>query len=108
MKILKSLKRFAPLVAMLVIAAPFAAQAQDKKGVTESELKYQAGASPLAAEPMYQSTNPKAPPMTQAEFDLGAQDLLRALRRLPRRAAQGRHRQAADARHHHRTRAPTT
>ena len=40
--------------------------------------------------------------MTQAEFELGAQDLLRALRRLPRRAAQGRHRQAADARHHHR------
>jgi hypothetical protein len=29
-----------------------------------------------------------------------AADLLRALRRLPRRAAQGRHRQAADARHH--------
>ena len=74
--------------------------AQDKKGVTEPELKYQAGASPLADEPMYQSTNPKAPPMTQAEFDLAPQDLLRALRRLPRRAAQGRHRQAADARHH--------
>ena len=54
MKILKSLKRFAPLIAMLVIAAPFAAQAQEKKGVTESELKYQAGASPLASEPMYQ------------------------------------------------------
>ncbi len=29
-----------------------------------------------------------------------AQDLFRALRRLPRRAAQGRDRQAADARHH--------
>jgi hypothetical protein len=43
--------------------------------------------------------NPKAPPMTKAEFD-GPPDLLRALRRLPRRAAQGRHRQAADARHH--------
>jgi nitrite reductase (NO-forming) / hydroxylamine reductase len=44
--------------------------AQDKKGVTQPEVNYQAGASPLAAEAMYQSTNPKAPPMTQAEFDL--------------------------------------
>ena len=73
MKILKSLKRYAALAAMLAIAAPLAAQAQDKthekKGVTEPELKYQAGASPLATEPMYQSANPKAPPMTQAEFD---------------------------------------
>ena len=34
-------------------------------------LSNQAGASPLVNEPMYQSANPKAPPMTQAEFDLG-------------------------------------
>ncbi|MFO1342378.1 MAG: cytochrome D1 domain-containing protein [Burkholderiales bacterium] len=33
-------------------------------------MKYQAGSSPLATEPMYQATNPKAPPMTQAEFDV--------------------------------------
>ncbi len=71
MKSLKFLTRLAPLAAMLLIAAPFAAHAQEKKGVTESELKYQAGASPLAAEPMYQSSNPKAPPMTLAEFELG-------------------------------------
>ena len=58
-------------VALLLAAAPLWTSAQDKKGVTEPELKYQAGASPLANEPMYQSTNPKAPPMTQAEFDLG-------------------------------------
>lgn len=57
------------LAAALLAAAPFAL-AQEKKGVTESELKYQAGASPLAGEPMYQATNPKAPPMTQAEFDV--------------------------------------
>jgi nitrite reductase (NO-forming)/hydroxylamine reductase len=69
MRILKSLKRFAPLAAILLVAAPLAALAQEKKGVTESELKYQAGASPLASEPMVQSSNPKAPPMTQAEFD---------------------------------------
>ena len=55
--------------ALLIAMSSFAVSAQDKKGVTEPELKYQAGASPLAGEPMYQSTNPKAPPMTQAEFD---------------------------------------
>ncbi|HNJ83535.1 MAG TPA: c-type cytochrome, partial [Piscinibacter sp.] len=56
--------------ALLISLASFGAAAQEKKGVTEPELKYQAGSSPLANEPMYQSTNPKAPPMTQAEFDL--------------------------------------
>jgi nitrite reductase (NO-forming)/hydroxylamine reductase len=50
-------------------ALPLAAFGQDKKPITEPELKYQAGASPLASEPMYQASNPKAPPMTQAEFD---------------------------------------
>jgi len=69
MKILKSLTRVAALAAALLLAASFSAHAQEKKGVTESELKYQAGASPLATEPMYQSSNPKAPPMTQTEFD---------------------------------------
>jgi len=63
------LRRVAPLVATLLIAAPFPALAEEKKGVSEAELKYQAGASPLATEPMYQSANPKAPPMTKAEFD---------------------------------------
>jgi nitrite reductase (NO-forming)/hydroxylamine reductase len=57
------------LVTGLAWSAPTAAQ--DKKGVTEPEVRYQAGASPLASEPMYQSANPKAPPMTQAEFDTG-------------------------------------
>ncbi|MBK7278746.1 MAG: c-type cytochrome [Betaproteobacteria bacterium] len=69
MKVLKSLKRFIPMAATLALAVSFGAHAQEKKGVTESELKYQAGASPLAGEAMYQSTNPKAPPMTKAEFD---------------------------------------
>ncbi|TXC66699.1 nitrite reductase [Piscinibacter aquaticus] len=55
--------------ALLISLASFGATAQEKKGVTEPELKYRAGASPLASEPMYQSSNPKAPPMTQAEFD---------------------------------------
>jgi nitrite reductase (NO-forming) / hydroxylamine reductase len=42
--------------------------AQEKKGVTTPEMNYQAGSSPLVNEPMVQSTNPKAPPMTMAEF----------------------------------------
>ena len=46
------------------------ASAQEKKGVTPGELNYQAGSSPLVYEPMVQSTNPKAPAMTQAEFDV--------------------------------------
>jgi nitrite reductase (NO-forming) / hydroxylamine reductase len=68
------MKRLSPIpivAAMLLAAAPLWSSAQDKKAVTEPELKYQAGSSPLGAETMYQSTNPKAPPMTQAEFDLG-------------------------------------
>ena len=56
-------------VAALLLGAATAPVAQDKKPVTEPELKYQAGGSPLAGEPMYQATNPKAPPMTVAEFD---------------------------------------
>jgi len=43
-------------------------QAQEKKGITTPELNYQAAPSPLAGEQMVQSTNPKAPPMTMAEF----------------------------------------
>lgn len=62
------------IAALLLATMPFALAAQDKPAqaqqhATEPEIKYQAGASPLAGEPMHQSTNPKAPPMTQAEFD---------------------------------------
>ncbi len=39
--------------------------------VTPAEVKYQAGGSPLADADMYQNVNPKAPPMTKAEFDKG-------------------------------------
>jgi nitrite reductase (NO-forming) / hydroxylamine reductase len=65
------------IAALLLSGFALAAQAQDAKpGETDKhtsqpEAAYQAGASPLAGEPMYQSNNPKAPPMTQAEFDLG-------------------------------------
>ena len=59
----------AALIALLSFAP--AAHAQDKKSVSPAEANYQAGTSPLGDVPMYQSANPKAPPMTQAEFDLG-------------------------------------
>ena len=39
----------------------------------QPEISYQAGGSPLAQEPMHQDINPKAPPMTAAEFERGKQ-----------------------------------
>jgi len=63
-------KRIARLVALAAATLVSAtAMAQDGKPVSETEKNYQAGSSPLADVPMYQSTNPKAPKMTQAEFD---------------------------------------
>jgi len=47
--------------------------ADAKKDVTEAELKYQAGASPLAGVEMHQDVNPKAPPMGKGEFDKARQ-----------------------------------
>ena len=50
----------------LAVTAAFAAP----PGATGSapELAYQAGGSPLAGQEMHQNINPKAPPMTKAEF----------------------------------------
>jgi nitrite reductase (NO-forming)/hydroxylamine reductase len=42
-------------------------------GVTSEEIKYQAGGSPMAGMEMHQDVNPKAPPMTKAEFDQARQ-----------------------------------
>ncbi len=67
-------KRIARLVALAAATLVSAtAMAQDAKPVSEAEKNYQAGGSPLADVPMYQSTNPKAPAMTQAEFDRARQ-----------------------------------
>ena len=55
-------------MAALIGTGAFAQAAADKK-LSPAEANYQAGGSPLVNEPMYQATNPKAPPMTQAEFD---------------------------------------
>ncbi|MFZ5521954.1 MAG: cytochrome D1 domain-containing protein [Pseudomonadota bacterium] len=63
---------------LVAVAAAWSAVAQtqapnnakDGKHVDKVEADYhQAGGSPLANEPMYQTTNPKAPKMTQAEFE---------------------------------------
>lgn len=61
--------RLTAVAALMASSVAINAIAQEKKGVTPGELGYHAGSSPLASEPMVQSTNPKAPPMTQAEFD---------------------------------------
>jgi nitrite reductase (NO-forming)/hydroxylamine reductase len=55
--------------------APAAAQPTkpERAPVTEPEIRYQAGGSPLADVEMYQDTNPKAPQMTKAEFDKARQ-----------------------------------
>ncbi|HJV75689.1 MAG TPA: cytochrome D1 domain-containing protein, partial [Noviherbaspirillum sp.] len=49
------------------------AQTNNEQPHAGAELKYQAGASPLAKEEMYQGINPKAPPMTKKEFEEGKQ-----------------------------------
>src|SRR5512147_1553471 len=55
-------------------AAVFAQPTQPGRApVTEPEIRYQAGGSPLAGEEMHQNIDPKAPPMTKAEFDKGRQ-----------------------------------
>jgi len=64
------------LTILTAAALPFAigsALADAKKGVTEAELKYQAGSSPLAGVEMHQDVNPKAPPMGKADFDKARQ-----------------------------------
>jgi nitrite reductase (NO-forming)/hydroxylamine reductase len=41
--------------------------------VDPTELRYQAGSSPLKDAPMHQDVNPKAPPMSKTEFDQARQ-----------------------------------
>jgi len=45
------------------------AKAKQKPRVSDAEIRYQAGGSPLGKIDMHQDTNPKAPAMTKAEFD---------------------------------------
>ncbi|RQO58024.1 nitrite reductase [Paucibacter sp. KBW04] len=54
----------------LLVALPLSAVAQEsKKDISAGDVKYHAAPSALTDVPMVQSSNPKAPPMTQAEFD---------------------------------------
>ncbi|MFM9885650.1 MAG: cytochrome D1 domain-containing protein [Burkholderiales bacterium] len=45
----------------------------ERAPVTESEIRYQAGGSPLADVEMHQDTNPKAPQMSKTDFDRSRQ-----------------------------------
>ncbi len=67
------LKRKKSPLALVVFGFLFAANLvhAEEGGHDATDLKYQAGSSPLAEEEMHQNINPKAPPMTQKEFHLG-------------------------------------
>ncbi|WP_459829070.1 cytochrome D1 domain-containing protein [Hydrogenophilus islandicus] len=53
-----------------MMALPWAVgTALAEKQVSPAEVNYQAGGSPVGNVEMYQDINPKAPPMTKAEFD---------------------------------------
>jgi len=67
-------KAEAPPAAQLK-SAPDADAARAEEGHKENPLlRYEgAASSPLATEPMHQDINPKAPPMTEAEFNKGRQ-----------------------------------
>ena len=66
--------KLARIAVLALSTVALTAWAQHKaEGVTPAEMNYQAGTSPLADVPMYQSANPKAPKMTQAEFDKARQ-----------------------------------
>ena len=67
-------RKLARLAALALSTLAVAAAAQDTKpGMSAPEVNYQAGSSPMGDVPMYQSTNPKAPKMTQTEFDRARQ-----------------------------------
>lgn len=66
------MKLFKVAPVLTLMAAALCVQAQNKEH-SDTQIKYHAGPSPLADVPMYQATNPKAPPMTQAEFDKARQ-----------------------------------
>ncbi|OHC68864.1 MAG: nitrite reductase [Rhodocyclales bacterium RIFCSPLOWO2_02_FULL_63_24] len=64
-----SLRKLGLIVALTLPLGVASAQDQAKPGVTDTEMKYQAGDSPLGKVEMHQNINPKAPPMTKAEFE---------------------------------------
>jgi nitrite reductase (NO-forming)/hydroxylamine reductase len=69
--------RLARAVTALALPIAVAAYAQPtqpgRAPVTDPEIRYQAGGSPLETVEMHQDINPKAPQMTKAEFDKARQ-----------------------------------
>src|SRR5690606_19504881 len=66
--------RSAIALAAFALCAPWStSQAQPKADDPVAQHYQQAGSSPLAGEAMHQNINPKAPPMTEAEFERGRQ-----------------------------------
>ena len=63
----------AAAVGMLAIAVGQARAEEAAKSITQEEAAYQSAGSPLANVDMYQDINPKAPPLSKAEFDEGRQ-----------------------------------
>ena len=62
-------RKLARIAALVMTTMALTAWAQHQaEGVTPAEMTYQAGASPLTDVPMHQSSNAKAPKMTEAEF----------------------------------------
>ncbi len=59
-----------PLAVGIAYAQP---TKEERQPVTEPEIRYQAGGSPLASEDMMVAVNPKSPPMTKAEFERARQ-----------------------------------
>ncbi len=75
MKVIARMKPAAWVVATLMAGAPALALAQQnaKEHVSPPEAAYQAGGSPLGADEMHQDVNPKAPKMTEKEFERAKQ-----------------------------------
>ncbi len=75
MKVIARMKPAAWVVATLMAGAPAWALAQQnaKEHVSPPEAAYQAGGSPLGADEMHHDVNPKAPPMTEKEFERAKQ-----------------------------------
>jgi nitrite reductase (NO-forming)/hydroxylamine reductase len=67
--------RALPSLGVLLFSAAALAQPTQpgRAPVTDPEIRYQAGGSPLENVEMHQDINPKAPPMTKPEFDRARQ-----------------------------------
>ncbi len=70
---MKMWKTGAIAAALLPLAMAQAFAEEAKTQTTAPEAKYQSAGSPLANVEMYQDINPKAPPMSKAEFDKARQ-----------------------------------